>query len=183
MIDSFMKAMNRTHIPDERIQKTERHIRRTLKAAPFSFFSHSFRIEGPGFAAECVLDMFFESGRIRSGPHTLEVRKKGLLSGLWELTDSPHTIAVAHKASIFTRSFQIQSGDVMLELSATSPFTRTMSLQGPGYDCTFTADGPFTRRTTITGIWQDDAVMLFAFWLHTLMLRRRSNSNASAQTG
>ena len=104
--------------------------------------------------------------------------KEGIITPEWRLTQGGQVTAIAMKESAFTRSFEITHEGRKLSLVVDSVFSRKMSLSGHRYSASITPAHFLTRKAKITGEWDDEALMAFAFWLSVLMWRRQSNKSS-----
>jgi hypothetical protein len=121
-----------------------------------------------------------EQGAITDDDRRFEVCKHGVFSGHWTLDHGRESVASAHKASAFTRTFEIEAAEGSLVLSAESAVGRSFHLERSGEQiATLRPDHAFTRRATIEFLADacDFATVCFAFWLVVLTWRRAASNS------
>jgi hypothetical protein len=142
-----------------------------VTCVPPGVCSWQFRLLGPKLRAETRLDVVTETGSVTIGNEHFAVHKDGMLSGHWALGTLPTTVYTAQKLTPFQRTVQLE-GPHPAELRATSVFARAMELRSGDHRATMAPAHAHTRRATIVGTWPDDRLVVFAFWLCTVLWRR-----------
>ncbi len=144
-----------------------------LTCLPHGICSWQFRLRGAQLQAETHLDVFTEQGSITIGSSHFAVHKDGMLSGRWTLLAGAEPVYAAKKVTPFHRTLVVD-GPHKGELRACSAFGRAMELECGNHHATLAPAHPFTRRASIVGTWPDDRLVVFAFWLTTLVWRRKA---------
>jgi hypothetical protein len=147
-----------------------------LTCQPMGLCSWHFRLQGNHLHATTRLHAMTESGQIAVGDHGFDVQKDGVLSGRWLLLAGAEPLYAAQKRTPFHRTLQI-TGPFAAELRAISPFARAMELVDGEHRATVAPVHPFTRRAVVDGSWPDDRLVVFAFWLTTLLWRRSARDS------
>ena len=147
-----------------------------LTCQPMGLCSWQFRLRGDRLQATTRLHLMTEGGQLAVGHHGFDVQKDGVLSGRWLLLAGTEPLYAAQKRTPFHRTLQI-TGPFAAELRAVSPFTRAMELRSGEHRATRAPVHAFTRRAVVDGSWPDDRLVVFAFWLTTLLWRRASRDS------
>ncbi|MFZ4576166.1 MAG: hypothetical protein ACOYN0_17410 [Phycisphaerales bacterium] len=148
-----------------------------IRCNPRGLCSWDFLMDGDGGEhAELTFDWLGEGGTLDVNGTLLEVRKQGIFSGEWELSDRGERLASVRKWML-SWNFEITAPLGVYWLRRSSLFTRGMGLTGEGTDCVIEPEHAFTRRARITGEWANFPIVAFAFWLTVLMWRRKSRND------
>ncbi len=156
-----------------------------IRCKPKGLCSWNFLLDGEGRQASLAFNWWSEQGEIIVDHTPFEVCKQGVLSGQWTLGHDGKQVATAQKASIFTRTFEIQDAQGPLLLRAIAPLSRGFHVERPddvpdNVIATIAPDHVFTRRATIETHTEDYdfTTLAFSFWLAVLTWRRAAQNNA-----
>jgi hypothetical protein len=153
-----------------------------LMCLPKSICDRNYRVTGlPDGVAEVDFDTFSEQGTITIDGEPLRVRKHGAMSGRWTLERDGEVLAEAVKTSAMTRSVEIRTLGVTLNLDAKSAISYEFILSHDGNRCgSIRPMHSLTRRAYVDCDPSIDSItQLFAFWMVALMWRRAEAAAAS----
>ena len=134
-----------------------------IRCIPLGICSWDFRLEGEGHKGQLKFAMTGEQGAVIVDAVRFDVRKHGVFSGRWTLCYRGDEVVQAQKSSPFTRAFQLETPDGLIQLTPLSPLGRSFRVcRGEEVLATISPDHPATRRACIeiqTDRW--DAPVLF----------------------
>jgi len=150
-----------------------------LRCVPKGICSWDFRVEGEaGRIGSTGLRSRKEQGSVELGGTTHEIVKHGMMSGRWSLTDGDGRERIAaRKPSVFSHRVLLMHAETTYTLQKRGWMSRSFELLGEGEEplLRIEPDHAFTRRATLRA---EELVpmemLLFAFWLVTLMWQREA---------
>lgn len=152
----------------------------TINCLPQGVCSWNFMLDGEGVLAETTVSMLKESGTMVINGQVYDIKKNGVLSGEWILSQGDVVLAVGSKASVFKRSFEISTGPDQWQLHPESALGRTFKIiRSNEVIGRISPMHPFTRRATIEMLQPGHELQLviFSFWLVILIWRRAASNS------
>lgn len=112
---------------------------------------------------------------------TFTVLRDSMLKGSFALKWGEQVAARARKTSLFTRSFDVETGGEHLRLAAVSIWRREFGVYRNGEQIGRIAPTSLFRRSAVIDLPDDVPlpVQVFLFWLVIILWRRSANSNAA----
>jgi hypothetical protein len=156
-----------------------------LEAKPKNILSWDFSIFTAGEKiAELDLSWLREKARFMLGDTVYEIRRDSIVQGMFSLYSGDQIIAGARKASIFTRSFQVNYEGRSLELKALQIYFRKFGLFENNTRIGSISPAGWPGRKAIIDLPEElpPAVQLFLFCLVAFLWRRAEDSHAQASS-
>ena len=151
----------------------------TLSCIPTSICSWNYRVRGfEDGEASLTFNRLTEQGNISIAGANFDVVKHGWLSGCWTLEHDGQPYATGKKPSAFTRTLEVESGELTLTLKP-GMFSHVFEIRaGDEVLGRIRPAHLFTRRAFVECTGSVPVpVQLFSFWLVALMWRRQSHKN------
>lgn len=150
-----------------------------IKCKPRGLCNWNYQLESNGDKADTTIDWFHEEGTIQYGGLLFVINKHGLMSGHWTLEHDGVPLAQAFKESALSNTFEVEAAEYTLKIRPETMFSRKMIMEdGKKVVARIAPVHAMTRRARIETFHEeyDFVIMVFSFWLVTMIWKRQSGS-------